>query len=143
MVSCSFIYPCPTGTACCSLLTWAETKRVRQSIIHGAIISSINMVITRISRGISQRQIPSCQEKDPPKRYCSHPKNSPAHSLRSCRIWNVFLKDRETFFNLAGSIYPETTGLIQDGSSLSLFRNQEIYVLSVLEYNPFQAMLAL
>ena len=47
------------------------------------------------------------------------------------------------FFNLAESIYPETTGLIQDGSSLSLFRDQEIYLLSVLEYNPFQAMLAL
>ena len=48
-----------------------------------------------------------------------------------------------TFFNLAGSIHPETTGLIQDGSSLSLFRDQEIYLLSVLVYNPFQAMLAL
>ena len=38
--------------ACCSLLTWAETKWVRQLIIHGSIISSINMVITRTSRGI-------------------------------------------------------------------------------------------
>jgi len=36
------------------MLTWAETKWVRQSIIHGAIISSVNMVITGISRGINQ-----------------------------------------------------------------------------------------
>ena len=31
---------------------------------------------------------------------------------------------------LAGVIYPETTHLIQDGSSPSLLRDQEIYVLS-------------
>ena len=30
-----------------------ETKWVKQSIIHGAIIGSINMVITGISRGIA------------------------------------------------------------------------------------------
>ena len=77
MVSCSFIYPCWTGTACYSLLTWAETKWVRQLIIHAAIISSINMVITGISRGISQLQIPPRQEKDPLKRDCSYPKDSP------------------------------------------------------------------
>ena len=53
----SFIYPYWTGTAYCSLLTWAETKRVRQLIVYGAIISSINMVITRTSRGISRLQI--------------------------------------------------------------------------------------
>ena len=41
MVGCSFIHPCWTGTACCSLLTWAETKQVRQLIIHGAIISEV------------------------------------------------------------------------------------------------------
>ena len=64
-------------------------------------------------------------------------------SLRSYRIWNVFLKDCETFFNLAGGIYPETTYLIQDGSSPSLFSDQEIYLLFILEYNPCQAMLAL
>ena len=34
----------------------------------------------------SQLQIHHCQEKDPPKRDCSHPENSPAHSLRSSRI---------------------------------------------------------
>ena len=50
-------------------------------------------VITRISRCISQLQIPPHQEKDPPKRDCSHPKNSPAHSLRSCRIWMFFIPD--------------------------------------------------
>ena len=49
---------------------------------------------------------------------------------------NVFLEDCETFFNLAGGIYPETTHLIQDGSSLSLFRDQEICLLFFLEYNP-------
>ena len=97
-------------------------------MIHGGMISSINMVIIRISRGISQLQIPHCQ-KDPSKRDCSHPKNSPAHSLRSCSIQNVFLEDCEAFFNLAGGIYPETTHLIQDGTSCSLFRDQEIYCL--------------
>ena len=56
---------------------------------------------------------------------------------------NVFLEDCETFFNLAGGIYPETTHIIQDGSSPSLFRDQEIYLLSFLEYNPCQAVLAL
>ena len=56
---------------------------------------------------------------------------------------DVFLEDCETFFNLAGGIYPETTRLIQDGSSPSLFRDQEIYLLSVLEYNLCQAVLAL
>ena len=54
-----------------------------------------------------------------------------------------FSGDCETFFNLAGGIYPETTRLIQDGSSPSLFRDQEIYLLSVLEYNLCQAVLAL
>ena len=58
VVGCSSIYHCCTGTACCSLLTWAETKRVRQLIIHGAITSSINMVMTGTSRGIRQLQIP-------------------------------------------------------------------------------------
>ena len=56
---------------------------------------------------------------------------------------DVFLEDCETFFNLAGGIYPETTRLIQDGSSPSLFRDQEIYLLSVLEYNPYKAVWAL
>ena len=45
-----------------------KTKWVRQLIIHGAIISSINMVITRITRGISQFQIFHLQKKDPLKR---------------------------------------------------------------------------
>jgi len=53
-----------------------------------------------------------------------------------------FPEDCETF-NLAGSIYPETTYLIQDGSSPSLFRDKEIYLLSILEDKPFQAVLAL
>jgi len=55
---------------------------------------------------------------------------------------NVFLEDCETCFNLAGGIYPETTHLIQDGSSPSLLRDQEIYLLSILVYNPCQAVLA-
>ena len=46
-------------------------------------------------------------------------------------------------FNLAGGIYPEIIPLTQDGSSPSLSRDQEIYLLSVLEYNLCQAMLAL
>ena len=40
---------------------------------------------------ITTIQIPARQEKDPRKRYCSHPEDSPACSLRSCRLWNVFL----------------------------------------------------
>ena len=59
---CSFIYLCGTGTACCNLLTWAETKWVRQLIIHGTTTSSNNMVMTGISRGISQLQISPHQE---------------------------------------------------------------------------------
>ena len=91
VVSCSFIYPFWTGTTCCSLLTWAETKWFRQLIIHGAIISSINMVITGINRGIGQIQI-SHHQKNPPKSDCSHHKTSPAHSLRFCRSWMLFLR---------------------------------------------------
>ena len=142
MVSCSFIYPCWAGTACCSLLTLVETKQVSQLIIHGAVISSIN--ITRISRGISQLQIPHHQ-KDPPKRDCSHLENSHAHSLRSCRIWifSFFFEDCKTFFNLPGGIYPETTCLIQGSSSPNLFRDQEIYLMSILEHSPCQAVFAL
>ena len=118
MVSCSFIYPCWTGTTCCCLLTWAETKWVRQLIIHGAIISSINMAITRTSRGISQLKIPSHQENHP-KRDCSHPQNSPVHYLRSCRVWMSFLRTVR-LFNLARGIYPKIICLIQDGSNPSL-----------------------
>ena len=47
------------------------------------------------------------------------------------------------FFNLTEGIYPETTRLIQDGSSPSLFRDQETYLLYILEYNPCQTVLAL
>ena len=43
------------------------------------------------SRGISQLQISHHQE-DPAERDCSHPENSPAHSLRSCRVWLFFLR---------------------------------------------------
>ena len=143
MVACSFIYPCWIGTACCSLLTCAETQWIRQLLIHEVLIISINMVITRICRGISQLKISSCQEMDPPKRDCGHPENSPACSLRYCRIWMFFLRTVRVFFNLAGGICPENTRLIQDGSSPSLFRDQEIYLLLILEYNPCQAMLAL
>ena len=92
LVSCSFIYPCWTGTARCSLLTWAEKKWVRQLIIHGAIISSINMMITGTSRDISQLQVLLHQQKDPLKRDSSHTENSPAHSLRSYKIWMFFLR---------------------------------------------------
>ena len=57
---------------------------------------------------------------------------------------NVFLQDCETFLNLAGGLQPEKkTHLIQDGSSPSLFRDQEIYLLSILECNTYQAVLAL
>ena len=49
---------------------------------------------------------------------------------------SVFLEDCDTVFNLAGGIDLETTNLIQDGSSPSSYRDQEIYLLSVLEYNP-------
>ena len=48
-------------------------------------------------------------------------------------ICGGFLEDCEAFFNLAGGIFLETTYLIQDDSSPSLFRDQEIYLLSVLE----------
>ena len=41
-----FIYSCWTGTACSSFLIWAETKWVRQLIMYGTIISSINMGLT-------------------------------------------------------------------------------------------------
>ena len=54
-----------------------------------------------------------------------------------------FLRTVRLSFNLAGGTYPETTRLIQDDSSPSLFRDQEIYLLSALEYNPCQAVLAL
>ena len=54
-----------------------------------------------------------------------------------------FLRTVRLSFNLAGGIYPETTRLIQDGSSPSLFRDQEIYLLPILEFNPCQAVLAL
>ena len=46
-------------------------------------------------------------------------------------------------FNLAGGIYQETASVIQDDSRCSLFRNQEICLLSILEYNHCQAVLAL
>ena len=38
----------------------------------------------------------------------------------------MFLLRTVTFFNLVGDIYIETTCLIQDDSSPSLFRNQEM-----------------
>ena len=41
-----------------------------------------------------------------------------------CFSWGLW-----DFFNLTGGIYPETTHLIQDGSSPSLFTDQEIYLL--------------
>ena len=111
-------------------------KWVKQLIIHAAIISSINMVITRISMGISQLQIPPGQEKDPPKRDCSQI----VATLRTLQVvlWDpvgseCFLENSETFFNLAGGIYPEITHLIQVGSSPSLFRDQEIYPLPILQ----------
>ena len=52
-------------------------------------------------------------------------------------------KSRTRLSDWSDLIYPETTCLIQDGLSPSLFRGQEIYLLSVLEYNPCQALLAL
>ena len=47
---------------------------------------------------------------------------------------NVFLEDCETL--LAGSIYPEISRLIQDGSSPLLFRDQEIYSLVYFGVQP-------
>ena len=58
VVRCSFIYPCWTGTACCSLLTWAETKWVRQLIIHGAIISRINIMMTGTIGALANSKFP-------------------------------------------------------------------------------------
>ena len=120
MVGCSFIYPYCTSTAFCSLLTWAETKWVKQLITHGTIISSIYMLITRISRGISQLQIPLSQEKDPQREIELILWDPIGFECFSWGLWD---------FNLAGGIYPETTHLIQDGSSPFLFSNQEIYLL--------------
>ena len=127
VISCSFIYPCGTGTACCSLLTWTETKLVRQLIVHGAIISSINMMITSTSRGISQLQI-SITRRISQREIVVTPRTLQL-ILWGPEGMNVSLEDCETFFNLAGGIYPETTCLIEDGSSPSLFRNHEIYLL--------------
>ena len=90
---------------------------------------------------MSQLQIPPRQEKDPPKRDCNHSQELSSLFFEILQDLNVFLEDCETFFNLAGGIYPEATHLIQDGSSPSLFRDQEIYLLSVLEYNLCQAVL--
>ena len=101
------------------------------------------MVITGISRGISQLQISHSQEKDPPKRNFGHPKNSLAHSLRSCRIWMFFLRTVRLSLTWLEVFTQKKTWLIQNGSSPSLFRDQEIYHLSVLKCNPCQAALAL
>ena len=92
MVGCSFIYSCWTCTSCCILLMRAETKQVRQLKIHWEILSSINMVITGISRAISQLLMSPHQEKVPPKIDCRYFKNSPALSLRSCRVWMFLLR---------------------------------------------------
>lgn len=100
-------------------------------------------MITGISWSISQLQIPPRQEKDPPKRDCNHSQELSSLFFEILQDLNVFLEDCETFFNLAGGIYPETTRVIQDGSSPSLFRDQKIYLLSVLEYSLYQAVLAL
>ena len=81
VVRCSSTYPCWINSAFCSLLTWAETKQVKQLITHEAITNSINMVITGFNRGISQFQILLYQEKNSPKRDCSHPEDSLAHSF--------------------------------------------------------------
>ena len=100
------------------------------------------MVITGISRDISQLQILPCQEKDSQEEIVATPR------MLQLVLWDpigseCFSWDCETFFNLARGIYPETTHFIQDGSSPSLFRDQESYLLPILEYNPFQAVLAL
>ena len=87
----SFIYPCWTSTACCSLLTWAETNCGKQLIIYGEVIISNSMMITGITRGISQLQIPHHQDNDLLKRHCGHPEDSPARSL-TCRIWMFFVR---------------------------------------------------
>ena len=66
---------------------------------------------------MSQLQIPPRQEKDPPKRDCNHSQELSSLFFEILQDLNVFLEDCETFFNLAGGIYPEATHLIQDGSS--------------------------
>ena len=70
---------------------YTEIKWVGLLIVRGEIINSISMVITGVSRDINQLQVPTHQEKDPPKRDCSHPRSSPACSLRSHRICMFFL----------------------------------------------------
>ena len=42
-----------------------------------------------------------------------------------------------------GSWGKDVASHLQDGSSPSLFRDQKIYFLPVLEYGPYQAVLAL
>ena len=139
VVGCRFIYHCCTGTAWCSLLTWAETKRVRQLVIHGATISSINIMITRLVGALANSKFPSPGIF--PKERWQPPRELSSSFFEIMQGLNVFLEDCETFFNLSGGIYPETTCLIQDGSTPSLFRDQEIHPLSVLKYNPCQAVL--
>jgi len=78
-----------------------------------------------------------------PKRDCNHPQELSSSFFEILSDLNVFLENGETFLNLSGGIHPETTRLIQDGSSPSLFRDQESCLLSILEYNPCQAVLAL
>ena len=56
-----------------------------------------------------------------------------------CFSWQLW----DFIFNFTGGIYRETTSLIQDGSSPSLSRDQEIYLLFVVEYNLCQAVPAL
>ena len=55
--------------------------------------------MTGINRGISQLQI-SHHQKNPPKSDCSHSKNSPAYSLRFCRIWMLFLRTVRLYLTL-------------------------------------------
>ena len=97
------------------------------------------MVITGISKGIGQLQIPLLRRR-------IHQREIVALQLI---IWDPvgsecsFFEDCETFFNLTGGIYAETTRLIQDGSIPSLFRDREIYHLLILENNLWQAVLVL
>ena len=56
------------------------------------------MVITRISRGYKPTPNLPLPGEGTPKRDYSPPKNSPAHSLKSGRIWMFFLRTVRLFF---------------------------------------------
>ena len=89
------------------------------------------MVIIEISRDIRQLQIPPLPEEGFPKGEIIATPRTPQLILWD-PVGSEYFSWGPWDFNLTGGIYPETC-LIQDGSSPSLFRDQEIYLLSILE----------